>query len=152
MKYQIIGKNIEITEGISDAIEKKMSKMDKYFLINDDVLCRAVCSTHVGVQKVEVTIFLPRINLRAEVRDPDLYAAIDSAIDKLEGQMRKLKTRMEELGNLKGLEWYLDLRKYGGCPHSGFGIGFDRLLMYVTGMGNIRDVQPFPRTSNQIKY
>ena len=64
----------------------------------------------------------------------------------------KLKARMEELGNLKGLEWYLDLRKYGGCPHSGFGIGFDRLLMYVTGMGNIRDVQPFPRTSNQIKY
>ena len=95
MKYQIIGKNIEITEGISDAIEKKMSKMDKYFLINDDVLCRAVCSTHVGVQKGEVTIFLPRINLRAEVRDPDLYAAIDSAIDKLEGQMRKLKTRMD---------------------------------------------------------
>ena len=69
-----------------------------------------------------------------------------------EDDYNKLKTRMEELGNLKGLEWYLDLRKYGGCPHSGFGIGFDRLLMYVTGMGNIRDVQPFPRTSNQIKY
>ena len=45
MKYQIIGKNIEITEGISSAIQKKMSKMDKYFLINEDVECRAVCGS-----------------------------------------------------------------------------------------------------------
>lgn len=63
-----------------------------------------------------------------------------------------LKKKMEEVGNIKGLEWYLDTRKYGGCKHSGFGIGFDRLLMYVTGMQNIRDVQPFPRTSDPIKY
>ena len=95
MKYQIIGKNIEITEGISSAIQKKMSKMDKYFLIDENVECRAVCSAHIGVQKVEITIFLPRINLRAEVENEDLYAAIDAAIDKLEGQMRKLKTRMD---------------------------------------------------------
>lgn len=63
-----------------------------------------------------------------------------------------LKAKMDQIGNTKGLEWYLDLRKYGGCPHSGFGIGFDRLLMYVTGMANIRDVQPFPRTPGNIKY
>lgn len=63
-----------------------------------------------------------------------------------------LKKRMEEVGCLKGLEWYLDTRKYGGCQHAGFGIGFDRLLMYVTGIQNIRDVQPFPRTSDKIKY
>ena len=63
-----------------------------------------------------------------------------------------LKEKMEKAGCLKGLEWYLDLRKYGGCKHAGFGIGFDRLLMYVTGMNNIRDVQPFPRTSDPIKY
>lgn len=95
MKYQIVGKNIEITQSISNAIQKKMSRMDKYFLINEDVECRAVCSTHVGVQKVEITIFLPRIKLRAEVENEDLYSAIDDAIDKLEGQMRKLKTRMD---------------------------------------------------------
>ena len=59
---------------------------------------------------------------------------------------------MDEVGCMKGLEWYLDTRKYGGCPHSGFGIGFYRLLMYVTGIQNIRDVQPFPRTSDPIKY
>lgn len=63
-----------------------------------------------------------------------------------------LKKRMDEIGNSSGLEWYLDLRKYGGCPHAGFGIGFDRLLMYITGMQNIRDVQPFPRTPGNIKY
>ena len=63
-----------------------------------------------------------------------------------------LKAKMDKLGLTDGLEWYLDTRKYGGCIHSGFGIGFDRLLMYVTGMQNIRDVQPYPRTSNTIKY
>ena len=63
-----------------------------------------------------------------------------------------LKKKMEELGNDKELAWYLDTRRYGGCRHAGFGIGFDRLLMYVTGMQNIRDVQPYPRTSGSIKY
>lgn len=63
-----------------------------------------------------------------------------------------LKEKMDKLGLTQGLEWYLDTRKYGGCVHSGFGIGFDRLLMYVTGMQNIRDVQPYPRTSGSIKY
>ena len=63
-----------------------------------------------------------------------------------------LKAKMDKLGITEGLEWYLDTRRYGGCKHAGFGIGFDRLLMYVTGMQNIRDVQPYPRTSNTIKY
>ena len=63
-----------------------------------------------------------------------------------------LKKKMEELGNDKGLEWYLNLRKYGGCIHSGFGLGFDRLLMYMTGINNIRDTEPFPRTYGSLKY
>lgn len=63
-----------------------------------------------------------------------------------------LKKRMEEMHNLKGLEWYLDLRKYGGCQHAGFGIGFDRLLMYITGVTNIRDSQPYPRTPGSLLY
>lgn len=95
MKYQITGKNIKITEGISAAIEKKLKKMDKYFLINDEVDCRVVCSAHDLDQKIEITIFLPQMPLRAEVSDPDLYAALDLAVDKLEGQMRKIKTRMD---------------------------------------------------------
>ena len=63
-----------------------------------------------------------------------------------------LKNKMEELGNAEGLEWYLNLRKYGGCIHSGFGLGFDRLIMYITGISNIRDVQPYPRTPGSLKY
>lgn len=50
------------------------------------------------------------------------------------------------------VQWYLDLRKYGGCPHAGFGLGFDRLVQYVTGMGNIRDVIPFPRAAQSIDF
>ena len=95
MRYQIIGKNIEVTEGISNALTSKLSKMDKYFLINDDVECRVVVSAHNLSQKVEVTIFLPAMPLRAEVEHEDLYSAIDLIIDKLEGQMRKIKTRMD---------------------------------------------------------
>jgi asparaginyl-tRNA synthetase len=56
-----------------------------------------------------------------------------------------LKAKMDKIGNTKGLEWYLNLRKYGGCKHAGFGIGFDRLLMYITGVANIRDTEPYPK-------
>ena len=95
MKYQIIGKNIKVTDGISSAIEKKLSKMDKYFLINENVECRAVISVHGETQRLEVTIFLPQMPMRVEVEHEDLYAAIDLAVDKLEGQMRKIKTKMD---------------------------------------------------------
>ncbi len=47
-------------------------------------------------------------------------------------------------------DWYLDLRRYGGAEHAGFGLGFERLIMYVTGVSNIRDVIPFPRTAGSI--
>lgn len=65
----------------------------------------------------------------------------------------KLITRMNELGlKEKDYWWYLNLRKYGSVEHSGFGIGFERLVMYVTGMSNIRDVELFPRTPNNCEY
>ncbi len=61
--------------------------------------------------------------------------------------------RMEEMDvKVESLEWYLDLRRYGGCPHAGFGIGFERFLMYITAMNNIRDVLSFPRTPRHIEY
>ena len=94
MKYQIIGKNIKITEGISSALQEKLAKMDKYFQ-SEDVDCRVVASSHGETAKLEVTIFLPQMPLRAEVVHEDLYAAMDLAIDKLQGQMRKVKTRMD---------------------------------------------------------
>ncbi len=63
----------------------------------------------------------------------------------------KLNARIEELG-LTGLDWYLDTRRYGSVPHSGFGVGFERLVLFVTGMQNIRDVIPFPRFPNNCEY
>ena len=60
-----------------------------------------------------------------------------------------LVSRMKEMGlNPEDYDWYLDLRKYGTNKHAGFGLGFERCVMYLTGMGNIRDVIPFPRTVN----
>ena len=95
MKYQIIGKNIEVTEGIRAAIEEKLGRMDKYFLINENVDCRVVVRSYKVGAKIEITIFTSQMNLRAEVSNDDLYAGIDLAVDKLEGQMRKVKTRMD---------------------------------------------------------
>lgn len=66
-----------------------------------------------------------------------------------EDKLELLETRMEELGlNREDYAFYLDLRKYGSVRHAGFGLGFERCVMYLTGMGNIRDVIPFPRTVN----
>ena len=65
----------------------------------------------------------------------------------------KLVNRMKELGiKEEGLEWYTNLRRFGGCYHSGFGLGFERLIMYLTGIENIRDVIPYPRTPNNCDY
>ena len=70
-----------------------------------------------------------------------------------ESSLAKLESRIEETGmSRKGLEWYLDTRRYGSAPHSGFGLGFERLLLFVTGMSNIRDVIPFPRTPKNAEY
>ena len=64
-----------------------------------------------------------------------------------------LEARMAEMGlETKGYEWYLDLRRFGGTRHAGFGLGFERLIMYVTGMTNIRDVIPFPRTPGSAEF
>ncbi|MBQ7250147.1 MAG: ribosome-associated translation inhibitor RaiA [Bacilli bacterium] len=95
MKYQIIGKNIEVTDAIRVVLEEKLSRLNKYFVIDDEVLARAVVRSYAVGAKVEITIFTKHMDLRAEVKNDDLYAAVDLAIDKLEGQMRKLKTRMD---------------------------------------------------------
>lgn len=70
-----------------------------------------------------------------------------------EDDLEKLKRRMEELEmNFSDYDFYLDLRKYGSTRHSGFGLGFERMIMYVTGMANIRDVVPFPRTAGKCEF
>ncbi len=70
-----------------------------------------------------------------------------------EERLDVLEGRMNELGmNLDHYRWYLDLRRYGGCKHAGFGLGFERLVMYVSGMQNIRDVIPFARTPRNLDF
>ena len=70
-----------------------------------------------------------------------------------EASLEKLERRITELGmSRKNLEWYIDTRRYGTVPHSGFGLGFERLLLFVTGMANIRDVIPFPRTPKNADF
>ena len=70
-----------------------------------------------------------------------------------EENLDKLRRRIEEVGvPEKDIWWYLDTRRWGSAPHSGFGLGFERLLLFVTGMGNIRDVIPFPRTPKNAEF
>jgi asparaginyl-tRNA synthetase len=69
----------------------------------------------------------------------------EERLDELTGRMRTMGLDEEEYS------WYLDLRRYGSVPHSGFGLGFERLLMFITGVHNIRDVLPFPRTSGKLQ-
>lgn len=64
-----------------------------------------------------------------------------------------LKAKMDAMGmEEESLQWYMDLRRFGGCVHSGFGLGFDRMLMYLSGISNIRDVQPYPRTTRNLIF
>ncbi|MBR0111926.1 MAG: asparagine--tRNA ligase [Bacteroidales bacterium] len=70
-----------------------------------------------------------------------------------EASLEKLEARIAELGmSRRNLEWYIDTRRFGSCPHSGFGLGFERLLLFVTGVTNIRDVIPFPRTPKNAEF
>jgi len=70
-----------------------------------------------------------------------------------EASLEKLEQRIDELKmSRKNLEWYIDTRRFGTCPHSGFGLGFERLLLFITGMQNIRDVIPFPRTPKNAEF
>ncbi len=70
-----------------------------------------------------------------------------------EEDLEKLETRMKEMNiPTEEMWWYLDTRRFGSVPHSGFGLGFERFILFVTGMGNIRDVIAFPRTPKSAEF
>ncbi len=105
----------------------------------------------------EIKAFYMRLN-----DDQKTVAAVDLLVpgsgELIGGSQREerldyLEKRMEELHIPKAdLQWYLDLRRFGGCVHAGFGMGFERLLMYLSGVENIRDVIPFPRTPRNAEF
>jgi asparaginyl-tRNA synthetase len=70
----------------------------------------------------------------------------EESYDKLMGEIKRRDMDMTHLW------WYIDTRKWGSCPHAGFGLGFERLILFVTGMQNIRDVIPFPRTPKSAEF
>ncbi|MEI3507326.1 MAG: asparagine--tRNA ligase, partial [Anaerotignum faecicola] len=106
---------------------------------------------------VEIKAFYMRLN-----DDKKTVAAMDLLVpgvgeiiggSQREERLEVLENRMNELGLKKeDYWWYLDLRKYGGTRHAGFGLGFERAVMYLTGVGNIRDVLPYPRTVNNAEF
>ena len=96
MRFEIVGKNVEVTESMREKIEKKLSTLGKYVLIDPDAVVRVVARVYPKTQKVEVTIPTKIGILRTEVEHDDFYAAVDLAIDKLEDQIRKQKTRLSK--------------------------------------------------------
>ncbi len=94
MRFEIIGKNISITPAMKEKIETKLSGLEKYLQIDEDTLARVVARVYPNSQKIEVTIPIRAGILRTEVEHEDLYAAIDIAVDKLEDQVRRQKTRL----------------------------------------------------------
>lgn len=103
LNYQIRGENIEVTEALRDHIEKKVSKLDRYFSETLEA------NVHVNLKvnpdkkaKIEVTIPIPQLVLRAEETNDDMYAAVDLIVDKLERQIRKHKTKVNRKFREKG--------------------------------------------------
>jgi putative sigma-54 modulation protein len=94
MKYNIRGNKIDVTEAIDSYIKEKLSRLDKYLDDNDEVEAKAVISTKGKDQKVEVTIWSGKYNIRAEETNEDLYSAMDLVIDKLERQFKKYKGKI----------------------------------------------------------
>ena len=95
MKVQIYGKNISITQGMQEKLENKLKFLDKYLIIDENLTANVVVKVHPNDVKVEITIPTKLAVLRAEVTHKDFYAAVDLAIDKLEDQIRRQKTRLE---------------------------------------------------------
>lgn len=94
MKYTIRGQKLEVTDAIRDYAVSKIDKMEKYFENPDEVSVKVVFSIRGREQKVEITINGINFDLRSEVSHSDMYAAIDLAVDKLEQQMRKFKSKL----------------------------------------------------------
>ena len=123
LKYNVRGENIEVTEALRDYVEKRLTKLEKYFDLSQDVIAHVnlkVYRDHSA--KVEVTIPLPYLVLRAEETTDDMYRSIDFVSEKLERQIRKYKTRVNRKSREKGVEEFF-------IPEEAPVINMDRLSM-----------------------
>lgn len=93
MKFIVTGKNIEITDALKKVVEKKISKLEKYF--NPNVEAQVTLSVQKNWQSIEVTIPFNGVILRGEESNPDMYTSVDLVVDKMERQIRKQKTKLE---------------------------------------------------------
>ena len=103
LRYQVRGENLEITQAIREYVENKVSKLEKYFA--DSLEANVYANAKVyknNKKKIEITVPLKGVTLRAEETNEDLYAAVDLVVDKLERQMRKHKTKINRKGREKG--------------------------------------------------
>ena len=103
MKVKVIGKNIEITEALKNIVEKKISRLDRYF--NPEVEAQATLSVQKNRHTIEVTIPFNGVILRCEERNDDMYISIDIVVDKLERQIRKQKTKLEKRTHVTSLKF-----------------------------------------------
>lgn len=150
---------VEILEKVNDRFEYKVSWGADLQSEHERYLSEEVVKGPVFITDYpkDIKSFYMRMN-----DDDKTVAACDLLVpgvgelvggSQREERLSYLEKRMDELDIPKeGLQWYLDLRRYGGVEHSGFGIGFERFLMYLTSMSNIRDVIPFARTPRNLNY
>ena len=146
---------VELLEKYNDKFEYKVSWGCDLQTEHERYLTEEIFKSPVFVTDYpkEIKAFYMKLN-----EDGKTVAAVDCLVPGIgeiiggsqrEDDYEKLVARMEEAGLRKeDYEFYLDLRRYGSVRHAGFGLGFERMVMYLTGMGNIRDVIPFPRTVN----
>ena len=137
-----------------DLMEAQMPQLIKLRYLTEEIFKKPVFVTDYPK---DIKAFYMRLN-----DDGKTVAATDCLVPGIgeiiggsqrEERLDVLKTRMAELDlNEEDYWWYLELRKYGETKHAGFGLGFERLIMYITGMSNIRDVIPFPRTTGQSDF
>ena len=119
LKYNVRGENIEVTDALRDYVQKRLDKLEKYFEINSDVIAHINLKVYPDhTAKVEVTIPLPYLVLRAEDTTDDMYKSIDFVSEKLERQIRKYKTRINRKSREKGLKdfFYEDLEEEKKTP------------------------------------
>lgn len=113
MKITITGKNISVTKALEDRITKKLSGLDKYFIIDENDTAKVLLRTYPNKQKIEVTIPTKFAILRAETSDLDMYNAIDKVTDKLKDQIRRQKTRIESRKGHPLHEAFIDFELIG---------------------------------------